>query len=86
MRYKNIIGSRVAQARKASNPVITQKDLVARLEVLGIKIDQASISKLEGGKRPVSDIEVVALAKALKVPVEQLLEDTGYFKDFQNDD
>ena len=73
MRKKNIVGTRVREARKVAEPPITQTDLVARLQVLGTTIDQSGLSKLESGQRPVSDIEVVALAKALKVSVEWLL-------------
>jgi len=58
-----------------ANPPVTQMDLVARLELLGIKIDQSGVSKIESGQRPVSDIEVVALAKALRVSVAWLLEE-----------
>ena len=70
---KNIIGERVRQARKNAKPSITQLDLVARLQTAGVKIDQSGLSKLESGRRPVSDIEVVELAKALKISVEGLL-------------
>ena len=72
---KNIIGERVRQARKNSKPPVTQLDLVARLQTAGIKIDQSGLSKLESGRRPVSDVEVVELAKALKVKPEWLLGD-----------
>lgn len=65
------------QARKQAKPPITQKDLVARLQVLGLKVDQSTISKIEQGTRPVLDFEVVALAKALKVAVAWLLEQSG---------
>jgi transcriptional regulator with XRE-family HTH domain len=47
---------------------------VARLQVLGLKVDQSTISKIEQGTRPVLDFEAVALAKALKVSVSWLLE------------
>lgn len=73
MKKRNVVGARIRQTRKAAKPPITQSDLVARLQVLGIMIDQSGISKIEGGQRPVLDIEVVALAKALKVSVEWLL-------------
>ena len=73
MGKKNIVGARVRQARKASKPPITQTDLVARLQLLGISIDQSGISKIECGQRPVSDIEVASLAKALKVSVAWLI-------------
>ena len=75
MEKKNLIGARVQQARKTAKPLITQGDLVARLQILGITIDQSGISKLESGKRPVLDKEVIALAKALKVSVSWLLEE-----------
>lgn len=71
---RNIVGSRIRQARRVAKPGITQRDLVARLQVLGMMIDQSGLSKIENGQRPVSDIEVVALAKALKVSPEWLLE------------
>ena len=62
------------QARISGKPPVTQVDLVARLQVLGMKIDQSGISKIESGQRPVFDTEVVALSKALKVSVSWLLE------------
>lgn len=73
MEKRNIVGERVRQARKNAKPPITQLDLVARLQVLGMKIDQSGLSKIEGGNRPVCDYEVMALAKALKVEVGWLL-------------
>ena len=76
MMGRNIVGSRVSRARKAVKPLITQADLVARLQLLGIMIDQPTLSKIESERRPVTDIEVVALAKALKVSVAWLLGET----------
>ncbi len=73
MGKKNIVGDRVKSARKLAKPDITQLELVARLQVLGMKIDQSGVSKIESGKRPVLDYEVVALAEALKVSVKWLL-------------
>lgn len=72
MQRKNIIGSRVREERKEAK--ITQIDLAAQLQVSGIKIDQAGLSKLESGDRPVTDIEVAAIAKILKVPISRLFE------------
>lgn len=74
---RNIVGIRIRQARKAAKSPITQSDLIARLQVLDIVIDQSGLSKVENGQRPVTDIEVVALAKALKVTEEWLLKGTG---------
>jgi len=77
VKRKNIVGVRVREARKAAKPPITQSDLIARLQVLDMVIDQPQLSKIENGQRPVTDIEVVALAKALKVTEEWLLKGTG---------
>ncbi len=77
MGKRNIVGARVREARKVAKPPITQTDLVARLQVLGITIDQSGLSKLESGQRPVSDIEVAALAKALNVSISWLFEEAN---------
>ena len=74
---RNIVGARVRQARKSAKPPITQMDLVARLQVLGMTLDQSGVSKIESGQRPVLDVEVVILAEALKVSVEWLLEEAS---------
>ena len=73
MSKKNIVGSRIRKARKQSR--ITQMELAARLQVLGIRIDRPAISKVETGNRPVTDIEIDAIAKVLKVPVSWLFEE-----------
>jgi len=71
---KNIVGSRVVEARRSAKPRISQKDLVARLQLQGMTITQSSLSKIEHRRLPVTDMEVVALARALKVPIAWLLQ------------
>ncbi len=68
---RNLIGRRVAQARKAQG--MKQVELLARLQLAGIDISVPALSLLEGQKRPVSDIELVALADILNVSVDWLL-------------
>ena len=75
MKGRNIVGVRVSQARKSATPPITQMDLIARLQVLGIMLNQSTLSKVENQQRPVTDIEVVGLAKALNVSTMWLLEE-----------
>jgi len=70
----NLIGTRVQLARKSAKPPVTQADLVARLQSMGMMIDQSTISKIENGQRPVTDKEIAALAKALKVSIGWLFE------------
>lgn len=76
MKKRNVIGARVRQARKDAKPPITQLDLMARLQLLGMMIDQSGISKIESGNRLVSDVEATALAKALNVSVAWLFGET----------
>ena len=66
------MGRRVREARSRTDPPVTQVELVARLQLQNIELGQAAISKIEQGTRPVSDIEVLALARALHVPVQWL--------------
>jgi transcriptional regulator with XRE-family HTH domain len=70
---KNLIGDRVREARHRRNPKITQLDLLARLAVRGVYMESTSISKIESYKRPVTDIELVAIAEALNVSILWLL-------------
>lgn len=79
-RGRNLIGERVRATRLAHQPPITQNDLSARLHVLGVEIDRAGISKIETGNREVTDVELVAIAKSLKVTVESLLKESGAAK------
>jgi len=75
MGNRNVVGIHVRKTRMAAKPRITQKELMARLQVLGMMIDQSGLSKIENGQRPVTDKEVVALAKALKVSPMSLLQE-----------
>ena len=68
---RNIIGARVTEAR--NNIGMKQIELLARLQSAGIDISTPALSLLEGQKRPVSDIELNALADILGVSVDWLL-------------
>ncbi|AOY75615.1 helix-turn-helix domain-containing protein [Clostridium formicaceticum] len=70
---RNLIGNRVRQARHKTKPKVTQTDLLARLAVRGIELEKTTISKIEAKTRPVTDIELVAIADALGVSVLWLL-------------
>lgn len=68
---RNLIGARVTQARNAKN--MKQVDLLAKLQVAGVDMSIPALSLLEGQKRPVTDIELSALADILEVSVNWLL-------------
>lgn len=69
---KNIVGARVTEARLARG--MKQNELLARLQTAGVDLSTPALSLLEGQKRPVSDIELKALADILEVSVDWLLE------------
>ena len=68
---RNIIGTRVTQARNKIG--MKQSELLAKLQLSGVDISSPALSLLEGQKRPVSDIELNALADILQVSVDWLL-------------
>ena len=68
---RNLIGARVTQARLAKD--MKQVELLARLQLAGVDMSIPALSLLEGQKRPVSDIELNALADILDVSVDWLL-------------
>ena len=70
---KNIIGRRLREARLNRQPRVTQVDLVALLSAYGVIINQAAISKIESGDRPVLDYELKAIGEALVVEVGWLI-------------
>jgi transcriptional regulator with XRE-family HTH domain len=72
---KNIIGGRLAEARRGCKPALTQDALSGKLARLGIQLDRAAISKIESNHRYVLDYELKALAEVLSVEVNWLLGD-----------
>lgn len=68
---KNIIGARVTLARKSQG--MKQIELLTKLQLAGIEMSTPALSLLEGQKRPVSDIELNAIADILNVSVNWLL-------------
>lgn len=48
--------------------------LTARLQVLGVSIDRSAVAKIETGRRPVSDIEIVAISQVLGVDIPWLFD------------
>ena len=68
---RNLVGARVTQARLARG--MKQTELLAQLQLAGVDLSVPALSLLEGQKRPVSDIELNALADILKVSPDWLL-------------
>ena len=68
---KNISGKRIREARR--NMKLSQEELAARLQVMGVNIERDSLSRIEIGTRFVADYEIKALSQILKVTVAFLL-------------
>ena len=72
MARRNVIGERVRLARERAKPRITQADLAARLQIEGLQLERVTVSKIETGYREVTDVEAIAIAKALGVTISWL--------------
>lgn len=70
---RNIIGSRVKEARLRFDPPLTQDQLSGRLAAVGIQLDRVALAKVESGLRCAFDYEVKGFASVLKVDVNWLL-------------
>ena len=71
----NICGVHLKNMRKAMRPKCSQRAFADRLQLLGLDVDKNAVQLIECGKRTVSDIELKVIAKALEVPVEELLKE-----------
>ena len=69
---KNIIGEKVRALRKARG--LTQRALAEKLQLDGYDVTDLTVLRIESGDRFVSDYEVKALAKALDVDYQTLLD------------
>jgi transcriptional regulator with XRE-family HTH domain len=76
-RKKNISGVNIARRRREIRPPMTQLELARAVRKLGVGLDRAAIAKIETGIRGVLDYELVAIAKALRVPVAKMIGGEG---------
>ena len=67
---KNIVGSQVRKIRYSRG--LTQEALAASCQRLEFDLSRGTLSKIEAGLRCVTDKELIALARALKVPIQAL--------------
>lgn len=61
---------RIRESKKYS-----QQMLAAKMQILGVCIDQQAISKIENDKRRVTDFELVCIYKILNVKAEYLVKE-----------
>ena len=73
MERRNLIGENIKKYRKINN--LSQRDLIAKLNLIGFNLDQASLARIETHKREVYDYELLYFANIFKIKIEELYED-----------
>ena len=68
---KNIISENLRSYREAAG--LSQSQLAAKLQTVGINIDQQMISRIEKNQRQVTDYELAALCDILSVDSSRML-------------
>ena len=59
---------------------MTQSELAAKLQTLGINMDEQMLSKIENNSRMVTDYELAGMRLALRVSPAELL--TDFFREY----
>ena len=70
---RNIAGRRIKEYRLQMEPRFTQAEMAHALQLKGMTVDRAGVSKIENGYRRISDVEIVVIADVLGVTPGQLL-------------
>ena len=70
---KNVIHAQLRRYRELRK--LTQDQVAAKLQVMGVNIDQQALSRIEHNQRMVTDYELSCLCKVLQVSPQDLLAD-----------
>lgn len=70
----NLCGKNLKIIRLKQKPRLSQSKLARNLQLLGYDVDKHFIHRIENGKRFVTDVDLVMLAKALKISINELVE------------
>lgn len=70
---KNLIGSKVRELRRQAG--LSQEELMAQLQILGMDSERGVIKRIENGTRFVSDVELKLLSQFFQVSYEYLLDE-----------
>ncbi len=71
----NICGKNVFRLRNKQMPKMSQRALADKLQIMGLDVDKNAVQRIESGQRFVTDIELIYLAEAFNVKIEELIED-----------
>ena len=70
---KNVIHAQLRHYRELRK--LTQDQVAAKLQVMGVNIDQQALSRIEHNQRMVTDYELACLCQILQVSERDLLAD-----------
>ena len=70
MKKRNLSGSNLKKIRLRNG--LSQEQLIAQLNLLGLDLDRTSLSRVENQNREVYDYELVYFSKALKINIVDL--------------
>ena len=70
---KNVIHARLRYYRNLRG--LTQEQVVAKMQVMNVNMDQQMLSKIENNRRIVTDYELACLCRILNVTERELLAD-----------
>lgn len=68
----NICGIQIRKLRLSYSPVLSQKALADKLQLLGIDLDKNAIQRIESGQRFITDIELLGFAKLFNIKIDDL--------------
>jgi len=68
---KNIISEKLRCTREQAG--LSQSQLAAKMQTLGVNIDQQMISRIEKNQRFVTDYELACFCRILNVSLEEML-------------
>lgn len=71
----NLCGARVRLGRALQKPPITQEELANKIQLAGLDMTKAMISRIEKNERHVCDAELRMLAHVLHVTMDWLVGD-----------
>lgn len=69
----NIAGINIMRIRREMYPKMSQRKLADKMQLAGIDLNKNAIQRIESGERFITDIELLAFAEVLNVPLKDLL-------------
>lgn len=77
--YYNIVGDNIRKYRELKG--ISQRELVKRLNLMGVNLYNSDISRIESHALYIRDFEQKAICKVLGITFEELFENTDRYFD-----